>query len=186
MESMPTSAFLVLSQQLCLWLRFVLQILTKICGPFAKFVDSPYYSESETLWRCGDGLFFEAPRLANDALLTTLHTLLENVLQTVDHFEISFPRSPFSWMERPRNRMGRDLNWILFLASKTWIGGTPLEHPPYSPYLAPCDFWAFPTINGLQHVFETLVERCKKCIACQGRYFEKETISTPPQSSDSE
>jgi len=40
-------------------------------------------------------------------------------------------------------------------------------------------------INGLQHVFEKWVERCKKCIACQGRYFEKETVTAPPQSSDS-
>jgi hypothetical protein len=34
------------------------------------------------LWRCGDGLFFEVPPLASDVLLTTLHSLLENVLQT--------------------------------------------------------------------------------------------------------
>jgi hypothetical protein len=52
---------------------------------------------------------------------------------------------PFSWLEKPRNRMGRDLNWILCSARKKWIGGTSLEHPPYSPVLAPCDFWAFPT-----------------------------------------
>jgi hypothetical protein len=36
--------------------------------------------------------------------------------------------------------------------------------------------------NGLQNVFE----RCKKCIACHGRYFEEETVTAPPQSSDSE
>jgi hypothetical protein len=35
------------------------------------------------------------------------------------------------------------------------------------------------------YVFEKWVERCKKCIACQGRYFEKETVTAPPQSSDS-
>jgi hypothetical protein len=28
-----------------------------------------------------------------------------------------------------------------------WIGGTPIEHPPYSPDLAPCDFWAFPPMK---------------------------------------
>jgi hypothetical protein len=39
--------------------------------------------------------------------------------------------------------------------------------------------------NGLQHVFEKWVERCKKRIYCQGRYFEKETVTAPPQSSDS-
>jgi hypothetical protein len=64
--------------------------------------------------------------------------------------------------------------------------------------LALHDFWAFPTmkrssevrnfkvINGLQHIFEKWVEQCKKCIACQGRYFEKETVTAPSQSSDLE
>jgi hypothetical protein len=40
--------------------------------------------------------------------------------------------------------------------------------------------------RSLQHVFEKWVERCKKCIACQGRYFEKDTVTVPPQSFDSE
>jgi hypothetical protein len=61
------------------------------------------------LWRCGDGLFFEVPPLASDALLTTLHLLTENVLQTVDRFQIYCLGAPFSWLEKPRNRMGRDL-----------------------------------------------------------------------------
>jgi hypothetical protein len=59
-----------------------------------------------TLWKCDDGLFFEVPPVASDALLTTLHSLLENLLQTVDHFEISFLGASFSWLEKPRNRMG--------------------------------------------------------------------------------
>jgi hypothetical protein len=63
-----------------------------------------------TSWRCGDGLFFEVPPLTSDALLTTLHPLPENVLQTVDHFEISCLGAPFSWLEEPRNRMERDLD----------------------------------------------------------------------------
>jgi hypothetical protein len=64
------------------------------------------------LWRCGDGLFFEVPPLASDALLITLHPLLENVLQTVDHFEISCLEALFSWLEKTRNLMGRDLDSI--------------------------------------------------------------------------
>jgi hypothetical protein len=141
---------------------------------------------------CGDSLFFEVPPLASDALLTMLHPLLENVLQLIDHFEISCLRPHFSRLKKPRNCMGRDLNGILCSAWKKWIGGNPLEHLPYSPDLAPCNFWAFPTmkkelwgkefevINGLQHVFKKWVECHKKCITCQGRYFEKETyyIST--------
>jgi hypothetical protein len=140
-----------------------------------------------TLWRRGDGLFFEVPPLASDVLLTTLHPLLKNVLQTVDHFEISCLRFPFSWLEKPINRTGRDLNWILCWALKKWIAGTALEYPPYSPDLTPCDIW--PTMKRelrgkkFRSVFEKWVERCKKCIACHGRYFEKETVTAPPQSS---
>jgi hypothetical protein len=100
-----------------------------------------------TSWKCGVGIFFEICPLASDALLTTLHPLLENVLQTVDHFEISSLWAPFSWLEKPRNRMGRDLNWILCSAWKTWIGGIPLEHTPYSQDLARWEFWAFPTMK---------------------------------------
>jgi hypothetical protein len=44
----------------------------------------------------------------------------------------------------------------------------------------------FEVMNGIKHVFEKWVERCKKCIACQGRYFEKETVTAPPRSSDLE
>jgi hypothetical protein len=51
-----------------------------------------------TLWKCGDGLFFEVPPLASDALFTTLHPLLENLLQTVNRFEISCLGAPFSWI----------------------------------------------------------------------------------------
>jgi hypothetical protein len=106
-----------------------------------------YYSESELCGGAVTSLVFEVPPLASDALLTTIHPLLENVFQTVDHFEISCLGAPFSWLEKPRNLMGRDLNWIVWAAWKKWIGGTPLEHPPYSPDLVPCDFWAFPTMR---------------------------------------
>jgi hypothetical protein len=98
-----------------------------------------------TSWRCGDRLFFKVPLLAGHALLTTLNSLIENVLQTVYHFEISCHGALLSLLEKLRNKMGRDLNWILCSTWKKWIGGTPLEHQPYSPDLALRDFWAFPT-----------------------------------------
>jgi hypothetical protein len=114
--------------------------------PFEKFVDSTYYSESEL---CGDVVtvcFLKyLPWQAMHFLQRSTH-FLKNVLQTVDHFAISCLGAPFSWLEELINRMRRDLNWILCSAWKQWIGGTPLEHPPYSPDLAPCDFWAFPTM----------------------------------------
>jgi hypothetical protein len=73
-------------------------------GPFAKFMDSPYYSKLEL---CGGVVLvsFEVPPLASDALVTTLHPLPENVLHTVDQFKICL-RAPFSWLEKPRNHMG--------------------------------------------------------------------------------
>jgi hypothetical protein len=75
-----------------------------------------------TLWRCSDGLFFEVPSLASDALLTMLHPLLKNVLQTIDHFEISYLGAPFSWLEKPRNCMGAraELNSVFGLEKVSW------------------------------------------------------------------
>jgi hypothetical protein len=71
----------------------------------------------ETLLRCGDGLLFEVPPLASNALPTTLHSLLENVQQTVclklqeDSGAGGFDfGAPFSWLEKPINRMKRDPN----------------------------------------------------------------------------
>jgi hypothetical protein len=36
------------------------------------------------------------------------------------------------------------------------------------------------------YVFEKRAERGKKCIACQGRYFEKETVTATPQTTASD
>jgi hypothetical protein len=58
------------------------------------------------LWRCGDGLFFEVPPLASDAILTTLHPLLENVLQTVDHLKFLASRLHFHGWESPEIAWG--------------------------------------------------------------------------------
>jgi hypothetical protein len=67
----------------------------------------------------------------------------------VDHWALQnfLPQAPFSWSENPRNCTGRDLNWILCSDWKNSIGGTPSEHPPYSPDLAPYDIWTFPTMK---------------------------------------
>jgi hypothetical protein len=99
-----------------------------------------------TLWRCNDGLFFEVPPLASDTL-TTLHPLLENVLQTVDHFVISCLGPPFSWLEKPRNRMGRDMDCVadVLMGFHRFTFSKP--NTESNSDLAPCDFWAFPTVK---------------------------------------
>jgi hypothetical protein len=100
------------------WPKWDVDTETQCCtyvipGLFEKFVDSPYYSESELCGGVVTVSFSKYNPLASDALLATLHPLLENVLQTVDHFEISSLGAPFTRLEKPRDRKGRDLNWIL-------------------------------------------------------------------------
>lgn len=79
-----------------------------------------------------------------------------------------------------------------------------VPHPPYSPDLAPCDFWLFPEVkfplrgrrfgsnnevvkavearckelskDGLKFVFKKWQERWRKCIQTEGGYFEKEHV----------
>jgi hypothetical protein len=100
-----------------------------------------------TLWRCGDGLFFEVRPLASDALPTTLHPHLENVLQTVDHFEISCLGAPISWLEKPRNRMGRDLDCMADVLMGFHRSTFSKPNTKFISDLAPCDIWAFSTMK---------------------------------------
>ena len=76
------------------------------------------------------------------------------------------------------------------------MGIKTVPHPPYSPDLAPCDFWLFPKLRGCRYktieemkeavtkvidtltqenfhgAFQTLLERCNKCIAAGEDNFE--------------
>jgi hypothetical protein len=61
-----------------------------------------------------------------------------------------------------------------------------LDHPPYWPDLAPCDFWLFPKLKTalkghrfsdipeeeFQKCFEQWKHRLTKCIGAQGDHFE--------------
>jgi hypothetical protein len=100
------------------------------------------------MWRCGDGLFFEVLPLASDELLTTLYPLLENVLETVDHFEISCLGAPFSWMEKPRNRIGRDLDCMADVLIGVHRSTFSKPNTKFNSDLAPSDSWPFPTTKS--------------------------------------
>ena len=76
------------------------------------------------------------------------------------------------------------------------MGIKTVPHRPYSPDLAPCDFWLFPKLRGCRYetieeikeavtkvidtltqedydkAFLCLLERYNKCIAAGGDYFE--------------
>ena len=71
-----------------------------------------------------------------------------------------------------------------------------VPHPPYSPVLAPCDFWLFLKLRGCRYetieemkeavtkvidtlkqedfhgAFQKLLERYNKCITAGGDYFD--------------
>ena len=75
------------------------------------------------------------------------------------------------------------------------MGIKTVRHPPFSPDLAPCDFWLFPKLTGCRYetiemkeavtkvidtftqenfhgTFQELLEQYNKCIAVGGDYFE--------------
>ena len=86
-------------------------------------------------------------------------------------------------------------NSILVTDYLTKMGKT-VPQPPYSPDLAPCDFWLFPKLRDCHYetieemkeavtkvidtltqedfhrAFQKLLERYKKCIAAWGDFFE--------------
>jgi uncharacterized protein YjiK len=51
----------------------IMRAVCKVCGLMLLL-------QVRTLWRCSDGLFFKESPLASDALLTTHHLLLKNVI----------------------------------------------------------------------------------------------------------
>jgi hypothetical protein len=85
--------------------------------------------------------------LASDALLTTLHPLLDNVLLTVNHFEIPCLGAPFSWLEKPKNLMGRDLDCMADVLMGFHQSTFSKPNTEFNSDLAPCDFWALPTMK---------------------------------------
>ena len=78
------------------------------------------------------------------------------------------------------------------------MGIKTVPNPPYSPDLAPCDFWLFPKFRGCRYetieemkeavikvidtltqedfhgAFQKLLEQYNKCIAAGGDYFEED------------
>ena len=87
-------------------------------------------------------------------------------------------------------------NYILFTDYLTRMGINTVSQPPYSPDLAPCDFWLFPKLRGCRYetieemkkavtkvidtltqkdfhrAFEKLLERFNKCTTAREDYFE--------------
>jgi hypothetical protein len=69
------------------------------------------------------------------------------VLQTIDHFEISCLEAPFSWLEKPRNRMGWDLGCMADVLMGFHRSTFSKPNTEFNSDLPPCDFWTFPTLK---------------------------------------
>jgi hypothetical protein len=117
-----------------------------IPGLFEKFVDSPYDSESEL---CGGAVTVSFSKYLPWQAMHFLQrsTDLENVLQTVDHFQISCLGAPFSWLEKSRNRMRRDLDYMADVLTGFHRSTFSKPNKEFNSDLAPCDFWALPTMK---------------------------------------
>jgi hypothetical protein len=124
-----------------------LDVSTIIRGPFEKFVYSPYYAESEL---CGGAVTVSFSKYL---LWQAMHFLQrsthfsKNLLQTVHHFEISCLGAPFSRLEKPRNRMGRDLDCMADVLMGFHRSTFSKPNTEFNSDLAPCGFWAFPTMK---------------------------------------
>ena len=135
--------------------------------------------------------------------------------QTVNqHYYLTVLATLRERVRKKRPMLWKNKSWILHqdnapahkaLSVKRYLAakGTPvLEHAPYSPDLAPCDFYLFPKIksalkgtrfesmeevkrksaellNGLtktdfQHCFEQWKKRMKRCVEREGEYIEGE------------
>jgi hypothetical protein len=152
-----------------------------------------------TLWKCGDCLFFKVTPLASDALLLQRSThFSKTCCKPLITSKFLASELPFHGWESPEIAWGEI--WIKFCVRLGKSGSVGpyqnilhtvqiLPHAIsglFQPWKGSSEARDFEVINGLQHVLEKWVERCKKCIACQERYFEKETVTAPPQNSDSE
>jgi hypothetical protein len=106
---------------------------------------------------------------------------------------------PDAWISHHDNALAHDALAVreFFWPKKSIM---KMDHPPYSPDLAPCDFWLFPKLKtafkghrfsdtadiqghattmlqsipeeGFQKCFEQCKHRLTKCTGAQGDYFE--------------
>jgi hypothetical protein len=69
------------------------------------------------------------------------------MLQTVDYFEISCLRAPFSWLEKQRNHMGQDQDYMVDVLMGFHRSTLSKPNTKFNSDVSPCDFWAFATIK---------------------------------------
>jgi histone-lysine N-methyltransferase SETMAR len=123
--------------------------------------------------------------------------VMERLLKRIRRFLPEFDNSK-EWFLLHDNAPAHTAGVVRFLARRQ---ATVLHHPPYSPDLAPADFFLFPKLisqlkgkrfqdfstiqanvteqirsipkDSFKNSFQLLYERCKSCIDRQGDYVEQ-------------
>jgi hypothetical protein len=100
-----------------------------------------------TLWRCGDGLFFEVPPLA----CTSYSAPPTSRKRVADRWSLRnfLPRSSFFIVGRAHKShgVGRDLDFRADVIRAFHRSTFSYPDTESTSDLAPCDFWAFPTMK---------------------------------------
>jgi hypothetical protein len=118
-------------------------LLNNLRGPFQKFVDSPYYSESE---------LYGGP--VTVSFLKYLSWQAMHFLQRSTYFSKTCCRPlitskfltsklPFHGWKSPEIAWGQDLDVLMGFYRSTF----PKPKTEFNSNFAPCDFWAFPTMK---------------------------------------
>jgi hypothetical protein len=140
----------------------------------------------EALWRCGDGLFFRSISLGKRCTSHNAPPTSRKLAADRRSLRNFLPRNSLFMVVNAQKSHGTRCGLyggcsngvppIHFFQAEHRIEFRSRPHEIsglFQPWKASSETGHFEVINGLQHVFEKWVERCKKCITCQGRYFEK-------------
>jgi hypothetical protein len=152
----------------------------------SRFVDSPYYSESEL---CGGVVTFFFRSTSLFKRCTSYNAPPTSRKRAIDRWSLRnfLPRSSLFMVGKAQKSHGA--RSVLYGECSN---GVPPIHFFQTEHriqfrsrsmrflgLGSSEAKNFELINGLQHVFEKWVERCKKYVAYQGRYFEKKKTPSP-------
>jgi len=147
-----------------------------------------------------------------------VHEDRRRTIKEIAQFYCSVLRRLREDIRRKRPELWHAGNWLFYddnvsshraLATREFLAHnniTTFPHPPYSPDLAPCDFFLFPKMklllkgrrfDGLediqresqnvlgklreqdfQHAFQQWQRRWYRCVAAQGDYFERDAAQT--------
>jgi hypothetical protein len=124
-----------------------LQICLNIRGPFEKFVDSPYYCESEL---CGGAVTVSfskyLPFQAIYFLQRSIH-FSNPCCKPLITSKFLASELPFHGWKSPEISRGRDLDCMTNIVVGFHRSTFSKPNTEFNSDLTPCDFWAFPTME---------------------------------------